>query len=183
MSDLVGGDDSWVEIVGEQLRGGATVAGLTPGQAVQVLGDAAAASPAFAQYVQRRAAANRPALTRTPMNAARDWNISFGPVSGAANTTTTLNQTPQVHFRGEKIMAVDTGTTAGQGTMIGTIFVGQKLQSPAGNNFTLTSFYANNALGNGVKWDTCEKAITISIQVSFIQACTFFATIWGKAVL
>jgi hypothetical protein len=183
MSNLVIGDDGWTEIVGEQVRGGATIAGLDANGAFEVLGELVNKSPAFAQFVAKRAAASRPMLHKTPLNKARDWQIDFGPVSGAAGTTTTVSNNPQCLFRGEKVMATDSGSTAGYGTRITQILVGQKLQRPAGGGATLTAFFANNALGNGVKWDTCEKALTIAITISFVQACTFDMTVFGKAVL
>jgi hypothetical protein len=181
--EMVIGDDGWTEIVGEQLRGGATVSGVSPHFAVEVLGELVSQSPAFKQYIDRRAAASRPVLTKTPANKARDWQIDFGPTSGLAGTTTTLINNPQVLFRGEKVMATDSGSTAGLGTRIAAIFIGQKSQRPANAGSTLTAFFANNALGNGIKWDTCEKALSISITVSFVQSCTFDMTVFGKAVL
>lgn len=182
--EMVIGDDGWTEIVGEQVRGGATVAGAAA-NALEVLGltPAYQSSPAFKNYIDQRAAASRPVLTKTPANKARDWQVDFGPVSGAAGTTTVVIQNPQCLFRGEKIMATDSGTTAGLGTRIGAIFVGQKSQRPANAGSTLTAFFAQNSLGNGIKWDTCEKALSISITVSFVQACTFDMTVFGKAVL
>lgn len=179
--ELTIGDDGWTEIVGEQVRGGGMAIGAD--QAFEILGELMQKSPAFKQYAERRAAASRPMLTKTPNNKARDWQIDFGPVSGAAGTTTTITQNPQVLFRGEKIMATDSSATAGFGTRIGSIFVGQKLQRPAGAGATLTAFFANNALGNGIRWDTCEKALSIAITVSFISTCTFDLTVFGKAVL
>jgi hypothetical protein len=183
--DLVLGDDGWTEIVGEQLRGGSTVAG---DEAAHILGELVKRSPAFAAYASKRLAASRPMLAKTPLNKARDWQIDFGPVFGEANTTTTITQNPQVLFRGEKVMATDSGNFAGTGnpgtgTRIQAIFVGQKSQRPANAGSTLTSFFANNALGNGIKWDTCEKALSISITVQFVNACTFDMTVFGKAVL
>jgi hypothetical protein len=48
---------------------------------------------------------------------------------------------------------------------------------------TLTAFFAPNALGNGVKWATCQKGLLITIDVFFITSCTFDMTVYGKAVL
>ena len=182
--EMVIGDDGYVDIIGEQLRGGSTVAGaIDPHTATEIIGEMVQRSPAFAAYASKRLAASRPMLHKTPLNKARDWQIDFGPVSGAAGTNTTVIINPQVLFRGEKVMATDTGTTPGLGTRIQAIFVGQKSQRPANAGSTLTAFFANNALGNGIKWDTCEKALSISITVQFIQSCTFDMTVFGKAVL
>lgn len=190
MSDLVIGDDGWTEIVGEQTRG-ASPGGydsLSPilggrGMAFEILGELMEKSPAFRQYAEKRAASSRPMTHRVPLQKARDWQIDFGPVSGAAGSTTTLTISPQCLFRGEKVMATDSATTPGTGTRISTILIGQKLQRPAGSGATLTAFFANNALGNGIKWDTCEKALSIAVTVSFVAACTFDMTVFGKAVL
>ncbi len=186
MSDLVIGDDGWTEIVGEQTRGGGgTVNSLSPvlgGAGFEILGELMEKSPAFAAYAQKRAAASRPMTHKIPLQKARDWQIDFGPVSGAAGTTTTITVQPQCLFRGEKVMATDSGSPAGTGTRVQTILIGQKLQRPLGTGGTLTSFFANNALGNGIKWDTCQSALSIAMTVSFVQACTFDCTVFGKAV-
>lgn len=181
MSEMVIGDDGWTEIVGEQTRGGqGPVLG---GDAYELLGELIQKSPAFQQLAAKRAAMSRPMTHKTPLQKARDWQIDFGPVSGSASTTTIITRNPQCLFRGEKVMATDTGSTAGLGTSISTILIGQRLQRPAGDGSTLTLFFSQQALGNGVKWDTCDKALTISVTVSFIQQCTFYMTVFGKAVL
>ena len=157
--DMVIGDDGWLEIVGEQTRGGGSpaVAGMDPSLAYEVLGDAMTKSAAFKQYVDKRVAASRPVVSRSPLNKARDYNIDFGPVSGSTGTTTVITVRPQIYFRAEKVMATDDGGSkaAGYNTRITQILVGAKSQRPvnAGSG-TLTYFFANGALGNGVKWDT-----------------------------
>lgn len=187
--EMIIGDDGWVEIVGEQTRGGTPAANtFTPvlGRDVsfEILGELMEKSPAFAAYAQKRAAQSRPMVSKTPLQKARDWQIDFGPVSGSAATTTTITIAPQCLFRGEKVMATDIGANAaGFNTRIQNIFVGQRLQRPANAGATLTAFFANNSLGNGIKWDTCEKALSIAITVSFIVQATFEMTVFGKAVL
>ena len=47
------------------------------------------------------------------------------------------------------------------------------MQRPATGDGSLTLFFSNGALGNGIKWDTCQQALSISITISFIAACTF----------
>lgn len=178
--DLILGEDGWTEIVGEQLRGGSTVAG---DDAAHILGELVKRSPAFAAYASKRLAASRPMLSKTPLNKARDWQIDFGPVYGLAGSSTTITVNPQVLFRGEKVMATDSGATRGYGTRIAAIFVGQKSQRPANSGSTLTAMFAQNALGNGIKWDTCEKALSISVTINFQESCTFDMTVFGKAVL
>ena len=189
MADIIIGDDGWTEIVGEQYRGGGgTTNSLSPVlggiDAYQILGELMQQSPAFAQYAQKRAAASRPMTHKVPLQKVRDWQLDFGPVSGSAATTTTITVAPQCLFRGEKVMATDIGPNgAGFNTRVQNILIGQKLQRPTGTGGTLTAFFANNALGNGIKWDTCEKALSISITISFILQSTFEMTVFGKAVL
>jgi hypothetical protein len=111
------------------------------------------------------------------------WDLSFGPVSGAAGTTTTITVAPQCLFRVEKVMATDTGSPPGTGTRVMQFLVGQRLQRPASSGSTLVSFFGPGALGNGVRWDACERAISISITISFVQPCTFDMTCFGSAVI
>ena len=182
------GDDGWTEIVGEQTRGGtAPMNSLTPvlGDGYDVMGlvEQLQRSPTFNQYAAKRAAASRPITHRQPLQRARDWDLSFGPVSGAASTTTVITVAPQCLFRGEKLIATDTGSPVGTGTRITQVLIGQRLQRPATGGGSLTLFFGAGALGNGIKWDTCQQALSIAMTVSFIQACTFDATVFGKAVV
>lgn len=62
--------------------------------------------------------------------------------------TTTIHVTPNILFRGEKLVALDPGE-----------------------------------LGKGIKWDTIQPAMDISVTVSFVQSATFDFTIFGKAIL
>jgi hypothetical protein len=182
MSDAfaVVGEDGWTEIVGEQTRGGS--AALLGVDGYEVLGEMMQKSAAFNQYMQKRAAASRPVTHRQPLQKARDWDHSFGPVSGAAGTSTTISVAPQCLFRGEKVMATDTASPAGTGTRITQVLIGQRLQRPATGGGSLTLFFSNGALGNGIKWDTCQQALSIAVTVSFVSACTFDMTVFGKAV-
>lgn len=180
MSDLVIGDDGWTEIVGEQTRGGAPNIGAGD---YDVLGQMLQQSPAFKMAIEKRAAQSRPVLHKTPLQKARDWELSFGPVSGAAGTTTVITVAPQCLFRGEKLIATDSASPAGSGSRITQVMIGQRLQRPATGGGTLTQFFGVNALGNGIKWDTCQQALSIAMTVSFIAACTFDAVVFGKAVV
>jgi hypothetical protein len=187
MSNIQIGDDGWTEIVGEQQRGGTpnidTLAPILGAGGYDVLGEMLQKSPAFANYVAQRAASSRPVTYRAPLQKARDWDLSFGPVSGAAGTTTVITVAPQCLFRGEKVMATDSSTPAGTGTRITQVLIGQRLQRPATGGGSLTLFFANGALGNGIKWDTCQQALSIAVTVSFVSACTFDMTVFGKAVV
>ena len=180
--DMVIGDDGWTDIVGEQTRGGSTISGLSHQSAYEILGEAVQKNPAFAAYVAKRAAASRPVLHQTPFNKARDWQIDFGPAFGLAGSQCTVTRIPQTHFRGEKVMATDTGSTSGYGTSVSQIFVGQEAQRPSNEGSTLTAFFAQNALGNGIRWDTCQRALTIALTINFAESCTFYCTVWGKSV-
>jgi hypothetical protein len=117
------------------------------------------------------------------LSESRDWQIDFGPAFGAAGTTRVLTNTPQVTFRGEKVMATDSAVPPGTGTRIMQLLVGQRIQRPTSNGSTTSQFFAPFALGNGVRWDTCEKALTIAITVSFVQACTFDLVCFGKCIV
>lgn len=178
------GDDGWTEIVGASAGNQALVSG----DDYQVLGAQLAQnlvqnSPAFRNYVAQQAASQRPILRKTMPTRARDWDISFGPVSGAAGTTTTISNTPACLFKGMRLVATDTASPAGTGTRITQIFIGQRLQRPVTGGGTLTAFLAANAFGVGIEWDTCQPAYSISMTVSFVSACTFDAAVFGKAVV
>ncbi len=114
----------------------------------------------------------------------RDWQVGFGPIEGKAGESKEIIVTPQCRFfRGEKVMATDTASPAGTGTRISNVAIGLKLQRPVGSCATLTAFFASNALGNGIKWDICDRWDRISITVHFIEDCKFDMTVFGKAVL
>lgn len=186
-NNLVIGDDGWTEIVGEQSRGGGyhgdSLVPVMGDAGYDVLGEMLQKSPAFQSFVAKRAAGSRPVTHRMPLQKARDWDLSFGPVSGAAGTTTIITIAPQCLFRGEKVMATDTGSPAGTGTRITQVLIGQRLQRPATGGGSLTLFFSNGALGNGIKWDTCQQALSIAVTVSFVSSCTFDMTVFGKAVV
>jgi hypothetical protein len=137
----------------------------------------------FKQYEIERAAMGTPMLVRrnTPMER-REWQLDLGPASAPAGEQLTFYSQPQYHFRTEKVVATD--SVGGAGTRILSVQVGHRLQRPAGGGQgALTSFFAQTALGNGQLWDTCQPALTISMTVSFVQACTFDCTIFGSAII
>lgn len=143
-------------------------------------------SPAFRQYIAARVAETAGATIShvPPPQKARDWQIDFGPASAPAGYRTTITIQPQCLFRGDKITATDTSSRPGYGTRVVQVLVGQRVQRPAsGQHATLTAFFAVNALGNGVRWDTCERRMSISVTVSFIEACTFEMAVFGKCVV
>lgn len=138
--------------------------------------------PPFTSYADRPPPARSPMWQKQPLRGTRDWELSFGPVSGPAGSTTTISVMPQLYFRGEKVIASDSATPPGTGTRIMNIMVGAKMQRP-NNGGVLTQFYGPNALGGGIKFDTCQPAFAIAMVVSFIVACTFDARMFGKAVV
>jgi hypothetical protein len=132
-------------------------------------------------------AQSRPILQREkrPMEL-RDWELEFGPASAPAGQVVDFISTPQCLFRGEKVMATDSATPAGSGTRIMQIAIGQRIQKPGNSGRsgagTLTQFFAQTALANATLWDTCQPSLFITVTVSFIQACTFDMSVFGRAV-
>lgn len=194
MSNLTA-DDVWTEIMGaDLLRGGSErVAGddAVGAEAYQLLGLAVAQkNPTALRIAQERIARSRAIVKHKPMEDAYDYTIDFGPASGSAATTSTLSFIPQMHVRVEKVSATDTGAVggisaanpAGYGTGIQSIYIGADFQKAANSGVTLTAFYAQNALGNGVKWRTCKAALTMSVTVSFINLCTFYMSCFCKVL-
>lgn len=186
-NDIVGYDEI---VVGEQNRGGAggdyhrdSMVGMSPEDAYTVLGELAAKSPQLNALLQRRVANNRPMIRKIAPNRWRDWQVDFPSTYGTAASSTTITVNPQVLFEGQRIMATDSFTTAGYGTRIGAILVGQQNQRPTNAGSTLTGFFANNSIGTGIKWDTCQIGNQISMSVSFTQNCTFDCTVFGRAVV
>lgn len=170
-------------VVGEQNRGGQHMMGLSPEAAYEVLGELVQKSPALNALVQKRIADNRPIVRKVAPTKWRDWQVDFPSTFASAGTTTTLIVNPQVIFQGQRIMATDTYSLgAGYGTRIGSILVGMDSQRPANQNSTLTAFFANNSIGTGVMWDTCQIGNQISVTVQFVQTCTFDMSVFGRAV-
>lgn len=159
MSNIVGyGAEGFDDLVGEMTRGGNpqtdSLSVLGAEGAYHLLGEMVQRSPQMAAFVQQRILNAKPMVRRSPIDRARDWDFPLGPVSGSAGTTTTITIQPQTLFRVEKIMATDVGAlTSGYNTSVTQVIIGNKLQRPATTGGTLTLFFANNALGNGVKWD------------------------------
>jgi hypothetical protein len=111
----------------------------------------------------------------------RDWQLDFGPVVGKAGEVKTIESEPGTLFCGEKIIATD--SKDGRGTRIGQILIGQRFQCMPGLTATLTKFFDINAVGNGVRWDNCRRGEKIKMTVSFIEDCTFDATVFGRAAI
>lgn len=110
----------------------------------------------------------------------RDWDFPLGPIHGAAGTSTVIVFEPQCHFRAEKLMLTDSSEKAGFGTAISTVLIGQRLQRPATANATLSVFFA---LGNRLQWEECPPQFSIALTINFIQDCTFYGNLFGRALL
>lgn len=183
------GDDSfnnngdWTEIIGEIIRGGQdSVTGESP-SAAQVLGALMASNPEYAKSIAGRVAKSRPVVHNVAPVKARDWMMPF-TVYGTVGQTQTITATPQCLFRAEKLTVNEIGSsTNGFGTTITQMLVGQKNQLPTTTGGVTSSAFLQNSLGNGIKFDTCQPALTITFQVSFLQTCTWQGTLFGKAVL
>ena len=135
-------------------------------------------SPAFARYVAARAAASN--AFKVPLTKTQNYQISFGPITIPPYSSMILTQMPQCLFRGDKIVC--TGDTAA--VVINSLFVGQRSQFPQNTRAIPFSVFGSNALGSGIKLDTCEVGLSISISVENISAkpVKWGASIFGRAV-
>lgn len=186
--DEIVGQQQAATMLGEQTRGGQQNAGYDN----YLLGLAmnAQANPAFNQQITRQAALQRPVLRHNPPAVAQEWQIGLS-MFGTPTQTITGTITPQCYFRAEKLMAVELYNN-GQlnnppiSTSITGAFIGQKNQLPVGagaGGGLHAAFFATGALGNGIKWSTCQPAISITIQVNFLAIATWYGGLFGKAVL
>ncbi len=151
----------------------------------QVVGVQFDSHPAFQDALATRAANASPAVTmRDDTPKERQFDMSFGAVWGPAGFQTTITIRPQCLFRVEKLMATDSASTPGTGTSIVQVGVGQRIQRPGNTpQGSLTLFFAQNAIADGITFDTAHPWEDIAITVTFIVACTFNATLWGRAVV
>lgn len=174
----------WTEIVGELIRGGRDEVTGSDYDVAQVLGALAKSNPAaFSAAIQGRVAKSRPVVHNVAPVKARDWAMPF-TVYGTIGQSVTTTATPQCLFRAEKLVVNEIGSsTNGNGTTITSMLVGQKNQLPTTTGGISSSAFLQNSLGNGIKFDTCQPALTISFTVSFLQTCTWQGTLFGKAVL
>ncbi|HUK34398.1 MAG TPA: hypothetical protein VLV86_10825 [Vicinamibacterales bacterium] len=140
-----------------------------------------AANPAFRQALSARVAQQHPLLGERGKNLRqRQFDFATGAVWAPAGAQTVITINPQCLFRCEKVMATDTGSVPGMGTSIVQVAIGQKIQRPgnAGQG-TLTQFFAETSLANGIRFDTAHAWEAIAITVSFNETCTFNMNLWG----
>lgn len=172
----------WTEIVGELIRGGGADAMGGP-SAAEVLGEVFRGNPAAKAAFAARFSKSRPMVANVAPNKARAWMMPF-TVYGTIGQSVNVTATPQCLFRAEKLVVNEIGSsTNGFGTTITQALVGQKNQLPTTTGGISSTAFLQNSLGNGIQWDTCQPALTITFQVSFLQTCTWQATLFGRAVL
>jgi hypothetical protein len=113
-----------------------------------------------------------------------DWQLDLGPYTGQAGELKTLSAVPQVFYRVENLTATDNSPTPGLGTRITKMIVGNKLQRPIAQGSTLVQFLGPgpSEVEDHISWDGCPPGSTISVEVSFVVACTFDLTFFGRAV-
>lgn len=156
------------------------------GAVQEILGASAASSsavqksPAFAQALARRLAARSPMTKSVQPTKKRRWPIAFGPTAVPPSTTITATANPQVLYRGEKL--INTGDTTN--LFISSLFVGNQQQLPSlGNPISVTAFGAG-VLDNEMLFDTCQPALSITIQVQNLgtETQTWSMTLFGHIV-
>lgn len=123
-----------------------------------------------------------------------EWQVDLGPYTGKAGEKKTLTVTPQCFYHVENIFATDDSSSGpGQGSRIGKLIVGNMLQRPTATGSTLTAIFgvdssraskprtAGGSNEGSVNWDWCPPGSTISVEVEFVQACTFNMSFFGTA--
>ncbi len=115
-----------------------------------------------------------------PITKARSYQLSFGPVVIPAGKTTTIGQTVQMYFRGEKLM--NTGDI--DGLIIENIVVGQRMQMP---NAAITGGMSAAAFTNPIgelymDTATSGQSIVIIVRNAATDERRFSAVLFGKAV-
>lgn len=175
------------EIVGvDRTRGGGGAVDLVG--AAQVL-SALHAGGGGADAIARRAAGLRPAVRGIPltrMNEVQVPIVVFGTTSQTPSATIQLQQL----FRPEKLIVTEqTNANAfnnpAQGQILTGAFVGAQNMFPTapgvGSGIHAGTF-SSNSLGNGIMWATARPAITITLQVNFLQTGTFWGCMLGKTL-
>lgn len=133
--------------------------------------------PRFADYARKPAPNFR-------LQRARPWQVDFGPEpldggKGAKGTTISITVAPRCLFRGERLIATDSWNPPGTGTRITQVLIGRRIQDKLGLPLPTSHF----ATKRPFRLDTCEKALSISLTVEFLEDCVFDATLHGRAVL
>lgn len=140
--------------------------------------------PTLRNAIVQQIARSKPVLKRSSPTQWRKWSTGIGPVHIAAGGTGTFTISPQCLFRVEKMYLTDindAGVGAGYASSVTGITVGQQNQLP--NNTSMPSWtFGPGLLGNGVEWDTCQGAYTMTITFSATYRCTITGALFGQAV-
>lgn len=129
----------------------------------------------------------------------RSYDLALPSTFAQAGVVTVITVAPECLYRIENVVATDSSSTAGYGTRVLSVAVGQRVQRPANDRGVLTFFFGTNAFINtkgskvrggytqigstGILYDTVQRDLKISFTVSFVQACTFDATLFGSTVV
>lgn len=112
----------------------------------------------------------------------RTWSTGIGTLRLAAGQTASLNIQPQVLFRVEKVFITDQsdgGLAPGYASFVTGIQVGQGNQLP--NNTQMPTWaFGPGLFGNGVQWDACPGAYTMTLTFTAIVACTITGALFGQ---
>lgn len=104
-----------------------------------------------------------------------DWSIEFGPAYGEKGSTKIIECQPDVDFVGKMMLLIDTAQPYGSGTKITSVKIGDREQS---GSLPLPGRTGGHALD----WEKCDKGQSIKMSVTFIESCTFDATVFGEAI-
>lgn len=178
------GPSEYQEIVGaDRTRGGQDLLG-----AAQVL-SALQAGSAGANAIAARAAALRPAVRGVPLTRMNEVQV---PLVGFGTTGQTNAATIQLQqlFRPEKLIVTEqtnanSFNNPAQGQVMTGAFVGAQNMFPTapgvGSGIHMGAF-SSNSLGNGIMWATARPAITVTVQVNYLQTGTMWGAMYGKTL-
>lgn len=149
--------------------------------AAPVIGVDLASTPAFKAAIEEKVDHFRPVVVPIQKQpATRQYDFPTGQVYGPQGAVTVITIRPQCRFRIEKLMATDTFSSTGMGTSIVAVTIGQKVQKANnGGRGSLSMFFSQASLANGINFDTTQAWEDISLTVRFVQACTFSASLFG----
>lgn len=100
--------------------------------------------------------------------------------SGEAGKRKRMRVVPGKVFRGEKIVAEDSGD--GLATGIVDFKIGKRRQLPTSHRL-MTVYLKENPLGGGIKFDTCEVGDAIEVKIEFIRDAAWRGWVFGKALV
>jgi len=128
-------------------------------------------SPDAKRALARQLLAHSPVVRNRPVSKKRRWPIGFGPVAVPPGTTITAIASPQILFRGEKL--IDTSSTSDENQLfISSIVVGNVQQLPANSNPISVKAFSPGVLDNEMLFDTAQPAQQISFGIQNLGATT-----------